>query len=276
MITNGVPLANLFLPNGSWTAKRSKCVVDSIGQKECETRSFYYNWPAEQCNGLDDDGDGTIPDDETDGDHDGWMLCEGDCNDQEDAVYPGAPEICDGKDNDCDGTIPSDEVDSDGDGVLDCEEIISDCSLSCSWHIQSIDSGGPSTGIDIDSHEYPHIAYYNAGALKYAYFDGVYWNMSTIDASGDSGRDLSLKLDNYDHAHISYFDNWSDLGYAYNNGTSWEIGLADSIGQTGSDTSIIIDSFDNPHVSYHYASESKVKHAYFDGSEWFSTNIEER
>ncbi len=40
-----------------------------------------------------------------DGDNDGWTIAEGDCNDDDASVHPGANEVCDGKDNDCDGDI---------------------------------------------------------------------------------------------------------------------------------------------------------------------------
>ncbi len=39
-----------------------------------------------------------------DDDGDTYTTCENDCNDNDAAVHPGAPELCDGKDNDCDGT----------------------------------------------------------------------------------------------------------------------------------------------------------------------------
>jgi hypothetical protein len=47
-----------------------------------------------------------------DEDGDGIESCAGDCDDQDDAVYPAAPETCDGRDNDCDGTIDDDTVDT--------------------------------------------------------------------------------------------------------------------------------------------------------------------
>ena len=44
-----------------------------------------------------------------DADGDGYTVAQGDCNDGEPSVYPGAPtDTCDGLDNDCDGTVDED------------------------------------------------------------------------------------------------------------------------------------------------------------------------
>ncbi len=42
---------------------------------------------------------------EVDADEDGWSVEDGDCNDDDASVYPGADEVCDDVDNDCDGEI---------------------------------------------------------------------------------------------------------------------------------------------------------------------------
>ncbi|MFT4974206.1 MAG: putative outer membrane repeat protein [Myxococcota bacterium] len=74
----------------------------------------------EQCNGVDDDCSGSVPEEEEDRDYDGLRYCEGDCDDDDNAVYPDAPEICDDKDNDCDGHTP-DREDADGDEHTLCD-----------------------------------------------------------------------------------------------------------------------------------------------------------
>ncbi|MEE2750287.1 MAG: putative metal-binding motif-containing protein, partial [Myxococcota bacterium] len=52
----------------------------------------------------------------------GTTSMDGDCDDAEPLVNPGAVESCDGLDNDCDGVVPVAELDGDGDGFLSCED----------------------------------------------------------------------------------------------------------------------------------------------------------
>ncbi|WP_223276068.1 HYR domain-containing protein [Algoriphagus aquimarinus] len=80
----------------------------------------------------------TITLNEIDLDGDGFTISEGDCDDSNKTVYPGAPEVCDGIDNDCDGFVDDEDsdavgltyyLDQDGDGYGDASNSIESCAV---------------------------------------------------------------------------------------------------------------------------------------------------
>jgi hypothetical protein len=55
----------------------------------------------------------------TDADGDGVRVEDGDCEDSDPAVYPGAAEVCDGKDQNCNNALDEGLPDADSDGTCD-------------------------------------------------------------------------------------------------------------------------------------------------------------
>jgi hypothetical protein len=84
-------------------------VTDVNGNQSSELAIVTIAIESDDPGDLDMDGDGFTPN-------------QGDCNDNDNTIYPGATELCDGRDNDCDGEV--DEglervawyIDLDGDG----------------------------------------------------------------------------------------------------------------------------------------------------------------
>ncbi|MFU8804238.1 MAG: hypothetical protein ACNA8W_10545, partial [Bradymonadaceae bacterium] len=63
------------------------------------------------------------------------------------------------------------------------------------------------TSIAIDPWDRPHIAYRDegqGGALKYAYYDGARWQISTVDAFDDTGHHPRIAVDRWGRKHLVY------------------------------------------------------------------------
>ena len=106
--------------------------VESDGDEDCaDDNADVFPGATEVCNEVDDNCDNAI-DEGFDGDSDGFVNAADDdcaanidaalldCNDSDDAIYPGAPELCNDLDDDCDGTFTDEEEDADEDGFTPC------------------------------------------------------------------------------------------------------------------------------------------------------------
>ncbi|MDQ3017889.1 MAG: MopE-related protein [Bacteroidota bacterium] len=55
-----------------------------------------------------------------DADEDGYTTCDGDCNDDDDTIHPGATELCNGIDDDCDGDTDDADTEVTGQSTWYC------------------------------------------------------------------------------------------------------------------------------------------------------------
>ncbi len=109
------------------------------------------------CDGVDNDCDGLVdPGGSADFDEDGFTACEGDCDDNDPEIHPGAAEVCDARDNDCDGKCDNaEDIDVDRDGYANCGDfgsVIDHATGSCRY-LATPDCDDANPGIHPDAEE---------------------------------------------------------------------------------------------------------------------------
>ena len=78
-------------------------------------------------------------------------IC-GDCDDNDNLIYPSAEEVCDGKDNNCDGNIDEGyTADADNDGILDCVDTIKGDSSDMTIHGLDGETKFLVNGVEVDT-----------------------------------------------------------------------------------------------------------------------------
>jgi hypothetical protein len=133
--------------------------------------------------------------------------------------------------------------------------------VSGTWITENVNDVGEfpyDISIAIDSHNSPHISYYesNANVLKYALLISGSWATTVLDNSADVGRGSSIAIDSNDKVHISYIDATNKkLMYINNVSGNWNDAretLADT--QTKfSATVLVLDSSNYAHIAYRYS-----------------------
>ncbi len=146
------------------------------------------------------------------------------------------------------------------------------------WHNEVVDPAwyvGADSSLALDSAGRPHIAYSEdlcSGscqpiALRYAYYDGVQWQIQEVEPSGGGGYP-SLVLDSLDRPHISYrMSDDGGLTYAWYDGSAWHKESVDG-GNKGYYSSLVLDDWERPHITYRDQINWQLKYAWWDGSAW--------
>ncbi len=125
------PALNLWDLDGDGVTTCGPDGVAASGDEDCDDGDDD-RWPGnpEACDGKDNDCDGQPEADEVDADADGWMVCDGDCEDFDPALNEDDADLdgyttCDGDCDDGDPTLSPVDIDQDGYSSCtgDCDDV---------------------------------------------------------------------------------------------------------------------------------------------------------
>jgi hypothetical protein len=153
------------------------------------------------------------------------------------------------------------------------------------WSTETVDEEGEIgqySSLVLDTNDIPHIGYgyLTKGSslkfdLKYAEKTSGNWNIQTVDSEGDIRKWISLKLDNDENPHLSYYDYYEgSLKYCFFDENEWFFENVETDGSTGCFNSLFLDNSNKPSISYYDWGSKALKYAKKNDNSWEIQTIE--
>jgi hypothetical protein len=156
---------------------------------------------------------------------------------------------------------------------------------------------GVHNALALDSTGSPHFSYFQSEqwydgstwnystSLNHAWWDGSAWATEALVSSTGTEEDKypfsSIAIDSKGYVHISYYDesNYVPM-YIRQNSTGWlpaeQVGdYCDGSNTCGNWSDMALDSSDHPHISYHNYNDGELIYAYYDGTDWQTTMVDD-
>jgi len=164
-----------------------------------------------------------------------------------------------------------------------------------SWKTQAIplsaDTVAFYTSIVLDSHDYPSISFYEYDGprgtdfrvrMRVVSYNGVDWQVTTIDGSNQSGKFNSMDTDPNGYAQLAYANvnaGTAGMRYAYFDGKGWKVEPMDGREQNNGESVgfgafIKVDREGDPHVTYMNYTTPAVKYSVRTNGVWQSETVE--
>ena len=147
--------------------------------------------------------------------------------------------------------------------------------LEQNWDIVDHNSGRLCS-LALDATGNVHVSYYSQDQmLKYAVYDGVSWEISTVESQVTEASS-SIAIGSDGDIHISYVDNSRILKYARHDGNNWDISSIDGGGESSPyHIEMVLDSNEKIHIvhqGYYPNSSDSLRYTTYNGTSWETYN----